>query len=710
MGKGVVKLGDGNWAVKDGNLLAVKETNRRFKNTEFTVERGTRATYVGRDGLIKESDLQNTNLVLNGNFEELGSDLVTNGNFATDSDWTKQNSSTISGGVGNVIANGDLGNTGTNWSLYQGVGMIVGKSYNISFSARQTGGTGNFQVAQAYLLGFNQSITSSFANYSFFITPLDFGVNTGKISIGGFVVGDTFEVDNVSIKQVDPNNRWSSEASWSIEDGKAKYSAAVQGHYLKQTISPSVAAGKTVKIQFDISDVQAGKTAFLKLEISGSSEVVFSYTNFSAGTHTYYHTITGGLDRLNFVPAISGTGGAFSIDNIIVQEIKTATPRIDFLNNTDGHLLLEPARTNLVVKSEDFSDSYWTKSGATVESGFTSPDGTDNAFKLVEDTSNGVHRVGRATFTANVERTLSVFAKKGERDYISLFENNAGTSTTVKGVIFNLNNGTYYNNNATFYSNVKVELISNGWYRCSVTMTNGGLQVPSFGVSADGLTNSYQGDGTSGVYIWGSQFEEASYPTSYIPTVGTAATRSADVCKDSGTVADFNSTEGVLFADVATLSENSTTATSAITLGFNITNKVMIFSDSGITKVNLRRSDSTNNQILNVLTASESKSFNKIAILYKSGQNKVFVNGSRVANTNFDSFTFDYVGNSKSFTKLEFANGSSTGGIFEGKCKQLEVYKTGFSDDQLIRLTGTLGTHFFESYTSMAGALTYTIQ
>ena len=73
MGKGVVKLGDGNWAVKDGNLLAVKETNRRFKNTEFAVERGTRATYVGRDGLIKESDLQNTNLVLNGDYEELSS-------------------------------------------------------------------------------------------------------------------------------------------------------------------------------------------------------------------------------------------------------------------------------------------------------------------------------------------------------------------------------------------------------------------------------------------------------------------------------------------------------------------------------------------------------------------------------------------------------------------------------------------------------------
>ena len=63
MGKGIVKLGEGNWAVKDGNLLAAKETNGRFKNAEFTVTRGTRATYVGRDGLIKESNLQDVNLV-----------------------------------------------------------------------------------------------------------------------------------------------------------------------------------------------------------------------------------------------------------------------------------------------------------------------------------------------------------------------------------------------------------------------------------------------------------------------------------------------------------------------------------------------------------------------------------------------------------------------------------------------------------------------
>ena len=55
MGKGVVKLGEGKWATKDGKLLAAKETNRRFKNAEFTVTRGSDATYVGRDGLIKNT-------------------------------------------------------------------------------------------------------------------------------------------------------------------------------------------------------------------------------------------------------------------------------------------------------------------------------------------------------------------------------------------------------------------------------------------------------------------------------------------------------------------------------------------------------------------------------------------------------------------------------------------------------------------------------
>jgi len=122
----------------------------------------------------------------------------------------------------------------------------------------------------------------------------------------------------------DADSNWTLQSSWSISGGKASYDAVVSGHYLKQTLS-SISAGKTVKIQFDISDVAAGKTAFLKLEVSGTPETVFTYTHFSAGTYTFYHKLTSGLDRLNFVPATSSTGGAFSIDNISVKQVDPNT-------------------------------------------------------------------------------------------------------------------------------------------------------------------------------------------------------------------------------------------------------------------------------------------------------------------------------------------------------------------------------------------------
>jgi hypothetical protein len=41
--------------------------------------------------------------------------------------------------------------------------------------------------------------------------------------------------------------------------------------------------------------------------------------------------------------------------------------------------------------------------------------------------------------------------------------------------------------------------------------------------------NSYAGDGTTGVFIWGWQIEAGSFPTSYIQTTGTTLTRNADV-------------------------------------------------------------------------------------------------------------------------------------------------------------------------------------
>ena len=56
-----------------------------------------------------------------------------------------------------------------------------------------------------------------------------------------------------------------------------------------------------------------------------------------------------------------------------------------------------------------------------------------------------------------------------------------------------------------------------------------------------------------GVYVFGLQIEQGSYPTSYIPTNGSAVTRSAETANGSGDASTFNDSEGVLMVEISAL-------------------------------------------------------------------------------------------------------------------------------------------------------------
>ena len=100
--------------------------------------------------------------------------------------------------------------------------------------------------------------------------------------------------------------------------------------------------------------------------------------------------------------------------------------------------------------------------------------------------------------------------------------------------------------------------------------------------------------------------------------------------------------------------------------------------------------------------------FYKIAIAYKSGQSLIYIDGNPITPSSGNlstAFTF-----SATLDNLSFDYNGNNSLPFFGKVKQLQVYTTALTDEQLLQLTGTSGTDFYESYAEMASALTYTIQ
>ena len=374
---------------------------------------------------------------------------------------------------------------------------------------------------------------------------------------------------------------------------------------------------------------------------------------------------------------------------------------LEATNLGDVTTLVEPEATNTATDSNDFttgdifvSSSNPSLTSATLTSAqATSPDGTNNAWKLADNNDGNTGQCALNYFNTTVisenYNTVSLFVKKqGNNDW--MYINNVGYDTVSRSW-FNISNGTL--GTVASGHTASIDDYGNGWYRIAVTFTtefdlSGQINIRL--ATSDG-NNNITRDGTNGAYIYGLQAESHAtrqYATSYIPTSGSPQTRGADSALDAGSSDLINSTEGVLYAEIATLSENNETLVKALTLGFDITNKVMIYTNANSrTLVNIRRSNNALSSTVQVLTPSEGTNFNKIAISYKSGQNKIFVNGSRVTDTVFDSFTFDYVGNSKSFNKIEFANGSGVDGLFQGKVKCVAVFKEALTDAELTALT-----------------------
>jgi hypothetical protein len=501
-------------------------------------------------------------------------------------------------------------------------------------------------------------------------------------------------IDNVSVKQVDPNDRWSVTANvgWNITD-KANYEDSITNSVYQSGLT--LTSGKKYKLTLTISDASGTVLMWIGNYAGAVNYEGGSYRPFTNGNHTIVFDMPSDQTTLAF---FGNTGGSsFSLDNISLVEVQGDRPRLSY-DITNGvvedkpHLLLEPSSTNLLTFSNDYTQSTWsgTQGLTLTANNAISPEGIVNATKLEVDGSNSNPALGsNGSITIGQTYTLSIFVKNIN---FSGFVRLAHYSSSQTGAWFDLDNGVVGTVNST---SATIDKFPNGWYKLTNTFvalqsTNTLLAMLGFSDTDGSVTSTVTGQS---VLAYGAQLEQQSYATSFIPTAGTTITRAAETCNNSKP--SVNSTEGVLYAEIQALASDSTDKVITMSDG-STSNRVQVYFNSSNQIVGGLISGGSGQAAITYST--DIKLVSKIAFKFKQNDFALWVNGSEVGT--------DVVGNpATGLNVIDFDNGAG-GANFYGKLKGLAVYNEALSESQLMQLTGVTASSIYNNFVTRTASFT----
>ena len=377
-----------------------------------------------------------------------------------------------------------------------------------------------------------------------------------------------------------------------------------------------------------------------------------------------YKVVNGNYIAIPLTGYRRSTIGTFVNQDGFIEIQEADVPRVTYLYNDDGTLLVEPSRTNKSNNSEDWTASGYVKNNVTVTANqTTSPDGTQNADQL--DFGSGTAFFYENVTTITAASTYSVFVKYIDYQYIQII----GTGDVDHYANFDIQNGIVGNTGSE--STASIEDYGNGWYRCIInynsgTFAGGARVYKTTSLTANWANTGGGGGGAGSFYFWGNQMEThtgRSTLTSYIPsTSGTSTTRVYEYFNGSF---DEVTTQGTIFIDFQEIGQGGLSyrfqnPSSQNSYGF------YFFSD-GI--------EVYNNSAFIVDRTTLEPNNSKIAVSWNGTNVKVFINGNNRTKSGA-------VASLNTTSKINFQDSVDIGNFNE-----IKVYDTELTDDELINLT-----------------------
>jgi hypothetical protein len=323
----------------------------------------------------------------------------------------------------------------------------------------------------------------------------------------------------------------------------------------------------------------------------------------------------------------------------------------------------------LVTQSEYFG--AWAANGTATRTAnaTTSPEGLNNAYLIeAQPTSFGYFVVPVGTTGIGDTYTYSIYAKikSGSPSNIVRFGLGGGAFGGDKLSDFDLSNGTIVNQSAASDS-VSIESVGDGWYRLIVTDTTTAASAIA--------TPIYSATSEVHFYAWGAQLEAGSYPTSYIPTYGTSASRAGDSCVKTGISSLIGQTEGTFFFQIG---EKTTESIAIFEAGQGSAQyRFFVYTDTS-NKLKVLVVDNFSVQV-SYTSSVNVESNAKIAIAYASNDYAIYMNGSQLSTDTSASVP----------PMNQLAVGSDRSGVATAtnNTKQALLFKTRLTNAELAALT-----------------------